>query len=75
MQPNGKHARTAVSVNALPINAAVEVDSIFEILLNKNYEIFTENSIENFQALDWDECNKYGNIFLSYNWLKLIRRK
>ena len=28
---NGKHARTAVSVNALPFNASVEVESLFEI--------------------------------------------
>ena len=27
----GKHARAAVSVNSLPLNAAVEVDAIFEI--------------------------------------------
>ena len=28
---NGKHARAAVGVNALPLNASVEVDAIFEI--------------------------------------------
>ena len=28
---NGKHARAAVSTNSLPLNAAVEIDSIFEI--------------------------------------------
>ena len=33
MEPNGKHARSAVSVNALPKNASVEVESIFEISL------------------------------------------
>ncbi len=27
----GKHARAAVSVNSLPLNAAVEIDGIFEI--------------------------------------------
>jgi len=28
---NGKHARAAVSVNALPLGAAVEIEAIFEI--------------------------------------------
>ena len=28
----GKHARAAVSVNSLPLGAAVEIDAIFEIL-------------------------------------------
>ena len=28
---NGKHTRAAVSVNSLPLGAAVEIDSIFEI--------------------------------------------
>ena len=28
---NGKHARAAVSVNSLPLEAAVEIDAIFEI--------------------------------------------
>ena len=28
---NGKHARAAVSVNSLPLGAAVEIDAIFEI--------------------------------------------
>jgi enamine deaminase RidA (YjgF/YER057c/UK114 family) len=28
---NGKHARTSLSVNALPLNASVEVEAIFEI--------------------------------------------
>ena len=28
----GKHARAAVGVNALPLNAAVEIEGIFEIL-------------------------------------------
>jgi enamine deaminase RidA (YjgF/YER057c/UK114 family) len=28
---NGKHARAAVGVNALPLNASVEVDALFEI--------------------------------------------
>ena len=27
----GKHARAAVSVNSLPLGAAVEIDAIFEI--------------------------------------------
>ena len=28
---NGKHARAAISANALPLGAAVEIDAIFEI--------------------------------------------
>ena len=28
---NGKHSRAAVSVNSLPLGAAVEIDAIFEI--------------------------------------------
>jgi len=28
---NGKHARAAVSVNSLPLGAAVEIESIFEV--------------------------------------------
>ena len=28
---NGKHARAAVSTNALPLGAAVEIDAIFEV--------------------------------------------
>ena len=28
---NGKHARAAISVNSLPLGAAVEIDAIFEI--------------------------------------------
>ena len=35
MNPNGDHARSAVSVNSLPKNAAVEIDSIFEIAFEK----------------------------------------
>ena len=31
LEPNGKHARAAVSTNSLPLNAAVEIDAIFEI--------------------------------------------
>ena len=27
----GKHTRAAISVNSLPLNAAVEIDAIFEI--------------------------------------------
>ena len=35
LYPNGQHSRSAVSVNALPKNSTVEVDSIFEIFLEK----------------------------------------
>ena len=31
MSPNSDHARSAVSVNSLPKNATVEIDSVFEI--------------------------------------------
>ena len=30
---NGLHARVAVSVNALPLGAAVEIDAIFEVII------------------------------------------
>ena len=30
------------------------------------------NSINKFKAKDWDNCNKNGNVFLSYNFLKLL---
>jgi len=29
--PNGKHTRAAISANSLPLDAAVEIDAIFEI--------------------------------------------
>ena len=35
MKPQGAHARSAVSVNSLPKNAAIEIDTIFEISLGK----------------------------------------
>ena len=35
LYPNTFHARSAVSVNSLPKNAAVEIDTIFEIDLEK----------------------------------------
>ena len=35
MDPNTNHARSAVSVNSLPKDAAIEIDSIFEISLGK----------------------------------------
>ena len=31
LEENGKHARAAVSVNSLPLGAAVEVEAIFEV--------------------------------------------
>ena len=33
--PNSDHARSAVSVNSLPKNATVEIDSVFEIAFEK----------------------------------------
>ena len=35
MTPNSDHARSAVSVNSLPKNATVEIDSVFEIAFEK----------------------------------------
>ena len=35
MEPNSNHARSAVSVNSLPKDAAIEIDTIFEISLEK----------------------------------------
>ena len=35
MEPNSNHARSAVSVNSLPKDAALEIDTIFEISLEK----------------------------------------
>ena len=35
MSPNSGHARSAVSVNSLPKNATVEIDSVFEIAFEK----------------------------------------
>lgn len=35
-------------------------------------KIFTEDSIKKFQVLDWNNCNNNGNIFLSYNFLRLL---
>ena len=35
MNPNSDHARSAVSVNSLPKNATVEIDSVFEIAVER----------------------------------------
>ena len=35
MSPNSDHARSAVSVNSLPKNATVEIDSVFEIAVER----------------------------------------
>ena len=35
MEPHSEHSRSAVSVNSLPKNSAVEIDSIFEIDLER----------------------------------------
>ena len=35
MNPNTTHTRSAVSVNSLPKNAAIEIDTIFEINLGR----------------------------------------
>ena len=34
--------------------------------------IIAVSSINKFKAKDWDNCNKNGNVFLSYNFLKLL---
>ena len=35
-------------------------------------QIIAESSINKFKATDWYNCNKNGNVFLSYNFLKLL---
>tara|TARA_A100001011_G_scaffold392802_1_gene481179 strand:+ start:6579 stop:7724 length:1146 start_codon:yes stop_codon:yes gene_type:complete len=40
--------------------------------LQNNIKIYIENSITNIKSSDWDNCNSKGNIFLSYNFLKLL---
>ena len=35
-------------------------------------QIIAESSIYKFKATDWYNCNKNGNVFLSYNFLKLL---
>ena len=35
MSPNSDHARSAISVNSLPKNATVEIDSVFEIAFER----------------------------------------
>ena len=35
MSPDAEHSRSAVSANSLPMNSAVEIDSIFEIDLER----------------------------------------
>ena len=34
--------------------------------------IIAISSLNKFKAKDWDNCNKNGNVFLSYNFLKLL---
>ena len=35
MSPNSDHARSAVSVNSLPKNATIEIDSVFEVAVER----------------------------------------
>ena len=35
-------------------------------------QITAESSINKFKVKDWNNCNKNGNVFLSYNFLKLL---
>jgi predicted N-acyltransferase len=40
--------------------------------LKNKIQISAESSINKFKLKDWNECNKNGNVFLSYNFLKLL---
>ena len=40
--------------------------------MKNNYKIYIEDSITNIKSSVWDNCNSKGNIFLSYNFLKLL---
>ena len=40
--------------------------------MKNKINIIAVSSINNFKAKDWDNCNKNGNVFLSYNFLKLL---
>ena len=40
--------------------------------MENNFKIYIEDSITNIKSSDWDSCNSKGNIFLSYNFLKLL---
>ena len=40
--------------------------------MTSNYKIFTSPSITDFNKSEWDECNKLGNVFTSYNFLHLL---
>ena len=42
------------------------------LILKNNYKIYIEDSITNIKSSVWDNCNSKGNIFLSYNFLKLL---
>ena len=40
--------------------------------MKNKIEIIAESSINKLQASDWYNCNKGGNVFLSYNFLRLL---
>ena len=40
--------------------------------MENNFKICIEDSISNIKSFEWDNCNHTGNIFLSYNFLKLL---
>ena len=40
--------------------------------MTSNYKIFTSPSISAFNKSEWDECNKLGNVFTSYNFFHLL---
>ncbi len=40
--------------------------------MKNKFKIYIENTITNFNSFDWDNCNEKGNVFLSYNFLKLL---
>ena len=40
--------------------------------MKNKIEIIAESSINKLQVSDWNNCNKNGNVFLSYNFLRLL---
>ena len=40
--------------------------------LKDKIQITAESSINKFKLKDWNDCNKNGNVFLSYNFLRLL---
>ena len=40
--------------------------------MKNDFKIYVEDSITNIKPSEWNSCNGKGNIFLSYNFLKLL---